>query len=72
MGNKDYDIIMNAGSVQNQIENRRVKKFFRFAAPILIIEIIVALALGTYLLIISKNYCTISINVPKSFDNPLI
>lgn len=47
---------------QEHTGRKKIKKFFKIATPILIIEVILALALGVYLLILPKNYCKINVN----------
>lgn len=47
---------------ENYIGNRKVKKFFKIATPILIIEFLAIIALGTYLILLPKNFCNISVN----------
>ena len=43
-------------------ESRKVRKFFYFAIPVVVLEIIAILCISIYLIILPKNFCTISTN----------
>ena len=47
---------------ETHYENKKVKKFFRVAIPVVILEILIVVALVTYLVLLPKSYCKISIN----------
>lgn len=49
-----YDGLKNAN------EDRKMKKFFRFAVPILIIEIIASIGCLVFYFITPKNYCVVT------------
>ena len=59
---KDYNKVNLEEFAQEHIGKKKIKKFFRIATPILIIEILLAVALGVYLLILPKNYCKINVD----------
>ena len=47
---------------ENYIGNKKVKKFFKIATPILVVELLAIIALVTYLILLPKNFCKISVN----------
>jgi len=51
---------------RNLKAERKTKKFFRFAVPILIVEILVLIGLSVYFIALPKNYCRISSNVDSA------
>lgn len=59
---KYLDIFDQQDGMRNFSSERKVKKFFRIALPILIVEIFAALVLGIYLLLLPKNYCNFTTN----------
>lgn len=50
------------GDMSGHTKERKVKKFFKFAIPVLILEVVIAAVLLIYLLVLPKNYCNISVN----------
>lgn len=61
-----YKDILASQDMSGHVEKSKVKKFFRVAIPIFVIEIIAIIVLVTYLLTLPKNYCKISINVDNA------
>ena len=47
---------------KTHMADKKVKKFFRIVVPILLIELVLLGALITYLILMPKNYCKISVN----------
>jgi len=43
--------------------DKKFKKFFRITIPILVVEVIAAIVLVTYLILLPKNYCKVKTNV---------
>ena len=54
-----YDVVKTA------TEDRKMKKFFRFAVPILIVEILVVIGCAVFYFITPKNYCVVTAS-PKN------
>ena len=54
-----YDVVKNA------TEDRKLRKFLRWAIPILVIEVLATIACLIVYFVIPKNFCEISIN-PKN------
>ncbi len=52
--------------MSSHTESRKVKKFFAFAIPIVVLELIAILCIVIYLIILPKNFCTISTNYDKA------
>ena len=64
-GNKrdvPLDALEQYGDMSGNVKDRKAKKFFIFAVPVLVIELILAVVLLTYLFLLPKNYCNISVN----------
>lgn len=52
----------------DMVKGKKYRKFFRFAIPILVVEILAIIGLLIYLIILPKNYCRINTN----YDNAII
>ena len=66
MKDRRYIDIFSSEGMKNVNEERKMKKFFRWAVPILVIELIVILGITAYFFILPKNYCEVSINNPNA------
>ena len=56
------DILANQ-DMSDHVGKRKIAKFFRIAIPIFVIEVVAIIVLVTYLLMLPKNYCKVSINM---------
>lgn len=63
-GHKSYlDILQEQQeNMKSHPGDKKVKKFFRFAVPVLILEVLIAAALIVYFVLLPKNFCYVSIN----------
>ncbi len=66
MKDRRYIDIFSSEGMKNVNEERKMKKFFRWAIPILVVELIVILGITAYFFILPKNYCEVSINTPSA------
>ena len=66
----NYDALRYQTSLEDvmseHVSNRKVRKFFKFAVPVLVLEILVIIAISIYLIIVPKNFCNISTNVKNA------
>ena len=62
MKDRNYVDIFNMDGIKNATEDRKMKKFMRWAIPVLVIEVIALILIGIYFFVVPKNYCTVSIN----------
>ena len=58
----NMDISKFETGTKEHLENKKIKKFFKTAAPILILEVVAIIGLVVYLLLLPKNYCKIHTN----------
>ena len=60
--NKEAVDLSKYEDMSGHTESRKVRKFFYFAIPVVVLEIIAILCISIYLIILPKNFCTISTN----------
>lgn len=60
---KREDMLFPMGDMKDFVGDRKAKKFFRIALPIIIVEILALIGLGIYIFRLPKNYCTITTNI---------
>ncbi len=66
MKKNSYIDIFSTENIRNVTEDRKLKKFFRWAIPVLVLEVIVIAVMTVLYFMVPKNYCVVSVNMKEA------